>query len=57
MSTITCLRLSGDEETVLPLLFGDCDSDSLRFGFLLSVDEGRLQSKLWRSSVLWYLHS
>ena len=39
---VTCLRVSGDEDVVRPLRGLVGDSDSLRLGFLLSVDDGLL---------------
>lgn len=37
-----CLRVSGDEDVVRPLRGLVGDSDSLRLGFLFSVDDGLL---------------
>ena len=43
---ITCLRVSGDEDVVRPLRGLVGDSDSLRLGFLFSVDDGLLNYEL-----------
>ena len=42
MVIFTCLRVSGDEDVVRPLRRLVGDSDSLRLGFLFSVDDGLL---------------